>query len=673
MANWNQSAWFAVFAAIAVKSAAVLAMAWMVAFLLRGRSAAARHLVWTAASAAVLALPLLTISLPGLPVRGASVLLPVSVTFHATATTSGAGATTEAAPSSGSLTTMPASRRWPDWRTSILLLWAAGAVLALIQMVGAWWRINSVRRAAGISPDADLAADLSLDLGIRHEVDVLETAEGAMPATIGILRPAILMPCDAADWSYDLRRTVLLHELAHVRRGDLATQLLARLALVLHWWNPLAWIAWREFLKERERATDDLVLGAGTRASDYATHLLEVARSHQATAALAWAAVAMARPSQLEGRLLAILSSSVNRRAAGRTSAAVAAVAAVVLVAPLAAVRAQERTPPPVPADVEATIRSATAQRNPAMLEQPAKAFEARDQYDTAKKLLESAAAIREETDGSGSVSYGIGLLKIADLEKSRGRFKDAAEFYEKALAVLGDRVESVPALMYLAIHRKNPAESLNYLERAARLDPMQAGPAKMWMAVIQERQNNLAEAEALYKGALALETAGSNDAQNTTRLYARLLRKLGRDEEAKSLESIRGADTTKPNLSFRSRASDAEASSDHAAASVARTQPADGGVYRVGNGVAPPALIYKVEPQYSDTARAAGFEGTVVVYVEIHPDGLAYNTKVIRSLGLGLDEKAVEAINKWRFRPGTKDGAPVTVAATIEVNFRLL
>ena len=97
------------------------------------------------------------------------------------------------------------------------------------------------------------------------------------------------------------------------------------------------------------------------------------------------------------------------------------------------------------------------------------------------------------------------------------------------------------------------------------------------------------------------------------------------------------------------------------------------GGVFRVGGGVTAPALLYKVEPEYSEEARKAKYQGTVVLYVEVDPSGRARNLRVVRSLGLGLDEKAMEAVNKWRFRPGYKDGKPVTVAATIEVNFRLL
>ena len=97
------------------------------------------------------------------------------------------------------------------------------------------------------------------------------------------------------------------------------------------------------------------------------------------------------------------------------------------------------------------------------------------------------------------------------------------------------------------------------------------------------------------------------------------------------------------------------------------------GGVFRVGGGVTAPALLYKVEPEYSEEARKAKYQGTVVLYVEVDPSGKARNLRVVKSLGLGLDEKAIEAVNKWKFRPGYKDGKPVTVAATIEVNFRLL
>jgi len=97
------------------------------------------------------------------------------------------------------------------------------------------------------------------------------------------------------------------------------------------------------------------------------------------------------------------------------------------------------------------------------------------------------------------------------------------------------------------------------------------------------------------------------------------------------------------------------------------------GGAFRIGGGVTAPVPIYKIEPEYSEEARKAKFQGTVLLAIVVDTDGLAKNIRVIRPLGMGLDEKAIEAVQKWRFRPGYKDGKPVPVMANVEVNFRLL
>ncbi len=97
------------------------------------------------------------------------------------------------------------------------------------------------------------------------------------------------------------------------------------------------------------------------------------------------------------------------------------------------------------------------------------------------------------------------------------------------------------------------------------------------------------------------------------------------------------------------------------------------GGAYRIGGGVSPPTVLSKVEPEYSEEARKAKWQGTVILQVVVDEHGLPQQVHVTRSLGLGLDQKAVEAVAKWKFKPGMKDGKPVQVIATIEVNFRLL
>lgn len=97
------------------------------------------------------------------------------------------------------------------------------------------------------------------------------------------------------------------------------------------------------------------------------------------------------------------------------------------------------------------------------------------------------------------------------------------------------------------------------------------------------------------------------------------------------------------------------------------------GEVYRVGNGVSSPQLVHKIEPQYSDEAREAKLQGTVVLAVEVGADGFVQDVEVRRGLGLGLDENAMDAIRQWEFSPALKDGQPVSVSATVEVNFRLM
>jgi protein TonB len=96
------------------------------------------------------------------------------------------------------------------------------------------------------------------------------------------------------------------------------------------------------------------------------------------------------------------------------------------------------------------------------------------------------------------------------------------------------------------------------------------------------------------------------------------------------------------------------------------------GGVFRVGGGVSAPKELYAPEPEYSEEARKAKYQGTCVLYVIVGADGRPRDLRVARSLGLGLDEKAIDAVKTWKFEPAMKDGKPVAVAISVEVEFRL-
>ena len=96
------------------------------------------------------------------------------------------------------------------------------------------------------------------------------------------------------------------------------------------------------------------------------------------------------------------------------------------------------------------------------------------------------------------------------------------------------------------------------------------------------------------------------------------------------------------------------------------------GGVFRVGGGVSAPRVVYQPDPEYSEEARKAKYQGTCVLWLVVGPDGRPRDLRVARSLGLGLDEKAIEAVKTWKFEPAMKDGKPVAVQINVEVSFRL-
>ncbi len=202
----------------------------------------------------------------------------------------------------------------------------------------------------------------SAELGLPESPALLASDQVTVPFTSGVLRPVVVVPASAlATWTDERIRVVLLHELAHVRRRDCLVQAMSQLACAAYWFNPLTWVAARRLRAERERACDDLVLDAGMRGSDYAQHLLDIARSVTSRRSLSAAALAMARPSELEGRLLAILDGHRARRAAGprlswRMAAAVAAI-----VVPVASVQPVAREANLVIDDVASVVEQVGA------------------------------------------------------------------------------------------------------------------------------------------------------------------------------------------------------------------------------------------------------------------------------------------------------------------------
>ena len=186
-----------------------------------------------------------------------------------------------------------------------------------------------------------LAQRLAGQIGISRPLTLLKGGSLGVPVTWGIVYPVVLLPDDADQWDPVRRRYVLVHEMAHVRRFDALTQLVSQIALAIFWFSPFVWLAASRLRLEREHACDDYVLREGTLPSRYADDLLTLVRSlgtpsHRA-AQPAFAALAMARRSEFEGRMLAILDAHHDRHPLTRKGIAMLATAVVLLAIPLAA------------------------------------------------------------------------------------------------------------------------------------------------------------------------------------------------------------------------------------------------------------------------------------------------------------------------------------------------
>ncbi len=212
------------------------------------------------------------------------------------------------------------------WVVLAVLIWFIGAILGLVYLLAGHVQPRLLARHGRPLESADWALLLSEaceSLRLRRPVRLFQSADNLMPLTWGWWRPVVLLPAEAAHWPTERRRIVLLHELAHVKRWDCLTQTVARIVCALYWINPLVWLAAQRMCVERERACDDLVLNSGCRASDYATHLVDIARAFRRIPQ--FAGIAMARSPQLRGRIAAIVDASRARRLRPLTALAILA------------------------------------------------------------------------------------------------------------------------------------------------------------------------------------------------------------------------------------------------------------------------------------------------------------------------------------------------------------
>lgn len=374
-----------------LKASVILGAAWGLQRVSARASAAVRCGIWAVSLLAVLLLPVapgwlppLTVNLPVLPSRPA----PPAATAASRATAApdasggaaGAASPGPSASAAGDLLSgmdgEDAGAGWSiPWESALLALWMAGVAIRLVWLVA---QLARVRWLIGLArPERDrrrlrLAGALATSFGIGRPVRLLRSARASMPLTWGAARPVVVLPGATESWPVDRLRVVLLHELAHVRRWDYLTSLLAELACALYWPVPLVWLARRRVHVEQEQACDDLVLQSGTESIAYAEHLLAIARAFSGNRWEFGAAITMARETGLKHRIRSILEKQTDRGPllCGTGLVALTVLAAVAI--PVAALRAEdEEVAPPsaaAPAPAAAPTPAPTSAAGPAYL-----------------------------------------------------------------------------------------------------------------------------------------------------------------------------------------------------------------------------------------------------------------------------------------------------------------
>jgi TonB family protein len=260
----------------------VFGTAALAAWVLRKHSAASRHMVWWLAASAALLLPLASLVKP----QGTPTIIRPAMQSDIVVTA-----------------TLPASEPTTNGGQVVFAAWLAGFGLLFGRLC--LGLVRSSRRKHSSEPAAIPSPIAGTQIRLSSDVDV--------PETFGMFRPVILLPVEASEWSAERIRIVVAHEFIHIQRRDWLTQLIAQFTACVYWFHPLAWIALKQMRKEREIACDDGVLRLGYKNSDYAQHLVDVARSVRSNAESLSPSVAMACRSQLETRVRAILNPANNR------------------------------------------------------------------------------------------------------------------------------------------------------------------------------------------------------------------------------------------------------------------------------------------------------------------------------------------------------------------------
>ncbi len=589
-----------------IKVTCILAIGLAGTIALRRRSAALRHRVLAATIVCAALMPLAEAvapvwQLPFLPMPGPR-LAPTLALGDALGREAAAAAGTAEASASST----------PAILSVLRGAWAIGIGLSLLLLAAGIARLLVVAFRA--RPIADgrwmaTATALSERIGLKRAPAILQTSHPMLLFTWGLRQPKILLPRGAGTWSDERIRIVLGHELAHVRRGDWAVQLLGEAVRCAYWYNPLVWIACWRLRLESEHACDDAVLHLGVPAPDYASQLLDLARLFRRSRRSFFPAPAMARPSDLERRVRVMLNSRIDRSPVGFRSGWLVALALLALTVPIAGLSLSER----------GTLPAGTPPRT----------------GDVVLPIAPDAPAPPAGASHSAAAAPG----PLADLRPQAGAQAGFAIIVTDELG------------------RTVPQATVSLSNEAAGLHPE-----------LRTFQNGEASASGLPAGEYQLRVTkpGFKTLRMNVKLQpgktttSRATLQLGMLTETIVVSGQAGAPGME-TLAPQARRVGAAPSEDPC------SQSTEGGC------VTPPRKLVEAKPIYPARLVEAGTSGTVVIDAKVLTDGSVGSLQPAQGANPDLADAAMQAIRLWQFSPVRLNGVPMEVQLAVTVKFEVV
>jgi len=582
----------------------------------------------------------------------------------------------------------PVHRAIPFMAIALWLL-ATGVAIRLGLLIAGLVRLSAYRRRG-----RELPSELRMP-GAAAQATPLLSDDVAGPVTFGWRNPVVLLPASFSSLEGEMRDAILCHELLHVARRDWLFTIAEELVRAVLWFHPAVWWVIGEIQLAREQTVDQLVIETTQARGPYVDTLLLMAGAFAANGGQTQLDLAPApmflRRRHLKRRLLEVVK-EVGMTTISKTRLVCITAAAVVMVAAacwLATAAFPLSAAPQIVDDAAGVAVNVNGSQlmHRSRVPYPAEAL---------AKGIEGTIVVQLKLDNDAEVSDAAVLSGPDEFRKSvlqsvlSWHFDKSLAFTTQTVNIDFAKPPNTPsAAVRQALPTTLPSTlptgkleriaisglSDFYRDELASKLPVHEGDD--WYPQILTAVNRTAKAFDSHLNTilvryshggfeLRISPASTRPTPTQTgRLYV-----LDETPAAASTPASSGNSVARPGVAPSSAAPKPDVAPT---AISANYEPLPSDVYSVGNGTTAPVLLLHPDPQYSEQARAAKYSGEVMLSIVVGTDGTAGNIHVIKSLGMGLDEKAAEAVRQWVFRPGTHQGVPVNVRANVAVNFRLL